>query len=160
MEYSNHGNFVNSFRNAEISTRNQEAAIADEDDPLKDLQNEIASRNLQPDLVPEDVNAASLTNVDAGVSAVQPTLADSEIIAEFFKTGNISDGYDEVMDVSDGLDEEPMECPGKSHLLLAFEVLQKIFLFSTNGEAVQADCLKIERNKDKHFTKNKKQTTI
>ena len=160
MEYSNHGNFVNSFRNAEISTRNQEAAIADEDDPLKDLQNEIASRNLQPDLVPEDVNAASLTNVNAGVSTVQLTLADSEIIAEFFKTGNISDEYDEVMDVSDGLDEEPMECPGKSHLLLAFEVLQKIFLFSTNGEAVQADCLKIERNKDKHFTKNKKQTTI
>ena len=32
--------------------------------------------------------------------------------------------------------------------------------FSFNGEAVQADCLKIERNIDKHFAKNKKQATI
>ena len=64
------------------------------------------------------------------------------------------------MDVSDGLEEKPMECLGKSDLLLALEVLQKFSLFSANGEAVQADCLKIERNIDKHFTKNKKQTTI
>ena len=36
------------------------------------LQNEIdALRNVQPDLVPEDVNAASLTDVDADVSAVE-----------------------------------------------------------------------------------------
>ena len=33
-------------------------------------------------------------------------------------------------------------------------------LFSTNGETVQADCLKIELNIDKHFTKNNRQTTI
>ena len=37
-----------------------------------DLQNEIdALRNIQPDLVPEDVIAASLTDVDADVSAVE-----------------------------------------------------------------------------------------
>ena len=36
---------------------------------------------------------------------------------------------------------------------------QKKVLFSTNDEAVQGDCLKIERNRDKNFTKNKKQTT-
>ena len=32
---------VNCFRKAGISTTNQEAAIAEEDDPFKDLQNEI-----------------------------------------------------------------------------------------------------------------------
>ena len=48
----------------------------------------------------------------------------------------------------------------KSELLLALEVLQKLSWFSFNGEAVQADCLKIERNIDKHFAKNKKQATI
>ena len=41
-------NIVNCFRKSGISTANQEAAIADEDDPFKDLQNEIdALRNLQ-----------------------------------------------------------------------------------------------------------------
>ena len=40
-------NIVNCFRKSGISTANQEAAIADEDDPFKDLQNEIdALRNL------------------------------------------------------------------------------------------------------------------
>ena len=106
---------VNYFRKAGFSTANQEAAIADEDDLFKDLQNEIdALRNLQPDLVPEDANAASFTDVDTEVSTVQPPLTDSKILAEFFETDNISDVDDEVMDVSDGLEEEPMECPNKS----------------------------------------------
>ena len=54
-----------------MSTSNQ--AIADRDDPFKDLQNEIdALRNHQSDLVPEDINTASLPDVDTEVSAVQP----------------------------------------------------------------------------------------
>ena len=64
------------------------------------------------------------------------------------------------MDVSDGLEEESMECHGKSNLLLALEALQKFCLFPTDEEAVEADCLKVQQNIDKHFTKNKKQTTI
>ena len=90
-----HRKIVNCFRKAGISTANQEAAIADEDDPFKDLQNENdALRNLQPDLVPGNVNATSLTDVDAEV------------------------------------------------FLFALEVLQKFFLFSTNGEAVQIAVLR------------------
>ena len=73
---------INYFCKAGISDANQEAAVVDEDDPFKNLQNEIdALRNLQPDLVPEHVNAASLTDADAEVSAVQPPLTDSEILA-------------------------------------------------------------------------------
>ena len=59
------------FREAKISTANQEAAVANEDDLFKDLQNEIdVLRNLQPEFVPEDVKEALLTDVDAEVSAV------------------------------------------------------------------------------------------
>ena len=65
-----------------------------------------------------------------------------------------------VLDVSNGLEEQAMKCPWKFDPLLALEVLEKFFLFSANGEAVQVDCLKIEQTIDKHFTKNKKQTTI
>ena len=72
-----------------------EAPIADEDDPFKDLQNKIdALRNLQPDLVTKGVKATSLTDFDAEVSAVQPPHSDSEILAEFFETGNFSNGDD------------------------------------------------------------------
>ena len=59
------------FGEAKISTANQEAAVANEDDLFKDLQNEIdVLRNLQPEFVPEDVKEALLTDVDAEVSAV------------------------------------------------------------------------------------------
>ena len=69
---------VNCFRKGRISTANQEAAIADEEDPFKNLQNEIdASQNLQIDVVREDINVALLTDVDAEVSAVQLPLTNS-----------------------------------------------------------------------------------
>ena len=140
---------VNFFRKAGISTANQEVAIADEDDSFKDLQNKInALRNIQPDLLLEDVNTASVTDVDGEVSAVQPPIAHSEILAEFFETGNISDVDDKVMDISHGLEEEPMEYHEKSDLLIALEVIKKFSLLSTNGETVKEDCLKIERNID------------
>ena len=80
-----------------------------------------------------------MTDVDAEVSATQPQLINSEILTKFFKTLNISGGDDEVIDVSDSLEEEPMECPRKSDLLLALDVLQIFFLFSANGEVFQAD---------------------
>ena len=152
---------VNCFRNAGISPANQEAAITEEDDPFKDFQDEIdVLRNVQPELVPENVNASSLIDVDSEVSAVQPPLTDSEILAEFFKTGDISDGDDEIIDASEDIEEEPVECPGKTDLLNALELLQKFSLFSANGEAVQVNCLNVERNIDNYFMKRIKQTRI
>ena len=79
---------MNCFRKAGISAENQDAAVAQEDDTFKDLQNEIdALRTVQPDLITEDINAASLVDVDAEVLAVQPPLTDAEILAD---TDNIS----------------------------------------------------------------------
>ena len=84
-------------------------------------------RNLQPDLVPEDVNAVSLTNVDAEVSAVQSPLTDLKQWHFFFETGNISVGDDKVKNISNGLEEEPMESHGNltSYLIVGSS---KIFL--------------------------------
>ena len=70
--------------------------------------------NLQPYLVQEDVNEASSTDLEADVSAVPPPLANSGMLAEFLETSEISDGDDEVMDVSDSVVEELMECLGKN----------------------------------------------
>ena len=151
---------VNCFRKAGISPTNQEAAIAEDDNPFKDLQDEIdVLRNVQSDLVP-DVNASSLIDVDSEVSAVQPPLTNSEILAEFFKTGDISDGDDKIIYASDDIEEEPVKCHGKTDLLNAVVLLQKFSLFSANGEAVLINCLNIERNIDNYFMKRIKQTRI
>ena len=91
---------------------------------------------------------------------MQPPLTDSEILPEFFKTGDISDEDDKIIDASDDIEEEPVECTGKTDLLNALELLQKFSLFSANGEAVQVNCLNIERNIDNYFMKRIKQTRI
>ena len=125
------------------------------------MQEEIdVLRNVQPDLVPEDVNASSLIDVDSEVSAVQPPFTDSEILTELFKTGDISDGDDEIIDASDDIKEEPVECARKTDLLNALELLQKFSLSSANGEAVPVNCLNIERKIDNYFMKRIKQTRI
>ena len=111
---------------------NQDAAIAEEDNHFKDLQDEIdVLRTVQPDLIPEDINASSLVDVDAEVSAVQPPSTDAEILADFLETDHISD--DELVDDSDDVEDVPMECPGKNELLHALELFQKFSLFVADG---------------------------
>ena len=79
---------------------------------------------------------------------------------KFLKTGDISDGGDEIIEASDDIEEEPVDCPGKTYLLNALELLQKLSLFSANGEAVQVNYLNIERNIYNYFMKRIKQTRI
>ena len=98
---------------------------------FKDLQYEIdALRTGQPDLITGDINAASLVDVDAEVSAVQQTPTDAEILADFLETDNISD--DELVADSDNVEDVPMECP----LLHALELFQKVPLFAADGDTV------------------------
>ena len=56
------------------------------------MQDEIdALRNVESNLISRDINAALLTDFDTEESAVEPPLTDSEILAEFFESENISD---------------------------------------------------------------------
>ena len=107
----------------------RKAGIAEEDDPFKDLPDEIDSlRTVQQNFILEDINAASLVDVDAGVSAVQPPSTDAEIIADFLETDDISD--DDLVDDSDDVEDVPLECPGKTGLLHALELFQKFSVCS------------------------------
>ena len=128
---------VNWFRKAGISVENQYAAIAEEDDPFKDLRDKIdALRTVQPDLIPEDINAASLVDVDAEVSAVQPPPTDAEILADFLKTDNISD--DELCNDGMPWGKRALTCTGASLWLQLM---------------VQSNCFKLEHNIDNHFSR-------
>ena len=119
---------VNCFCKPRISSANKKIAIVEDNDPLKNFHDEINTLwNVQPDLVPEDVNTYSLTDTGYEVSAVQVPLTDSNILTEFFETGNISNGDDKIIDASNNLEEEPMECRGKTDLLNALELFQKFF---------------------------------
>ena len=125
-----------------------------DEDPFKGLLDKIdALRKVEPDFIPEDINAALLTDFDAGVSAMVPSLTDSEILVGFFNSINISDENEESINACDALDEKPLENPGKTQLLIALEMLQNFSLFAINGEEIQIGCLNIKRSIDRPFTK-------
>ena len=84
---------LNCFLKVGISIANQEAAIDDNDDPFKNLQDEIdALRNIERDLKPEDINAASLTDFDVEVSTVDSP-SDRVLLSCRFIISKISYSY-------------------------------------------------------------------
>ena len=56
---------ANCFRKSGISTESQEAAIAQDDDHFRELQDESDDlRSVQPDLIEEDFDATTFSDVD------------------------------------------------------------------------------------------------
>ena len=75
-----------------IAFESQETTIAEDDDPFWELQDEIdVLRSVQPDLIEEDFDATTFTNVEAEVMAVQPPPSDAEVVAELLETEGIID---------------------------------------------------------------------
>ena len=65
---------VNCFQKSGISTKSQVTAIAEDDDPFWELQDEIDDlRSVQPNLIKKDFDATTFADVDAEVIAVQPS---------------------------------------------------------------------------------------
>ena len=74
-------------RKSGVSTESQETAIVEDDDPFRELQDEIDDlRSVQPNLIEEDFDATTFGDVDAEVIAVQPPPSDAEIVAELLET--------------------------------------------------------------------------
>ena len=87
---------MNCFRKAGISPGTQTSAINDDDDPFRDIENDPFSdlqydlnilRESQPELVPDDLTAADLVDVDTNVMTNGERLTDAEIVAEILNDG-------------------------------------------------------------------------
>ena len=125
---------VNCFRKSGISTENQETAIAEDDDPFRELQDEIDDlRSVQPNLIEEDFDATTFADVDAEVIAVQPPPSDAEIVAELLETESVSDDDDYY---SGEVADEPVKCPDKNELLQVIETLQRFSLLLDKGDTI------------------------
>ena len=149
---------VNCFRKPGISTESQETAIAQDDNPFRELQDEIDDfRSVQPDLIEEDFDATTFADVDAEVIAVQPPPSDAEIVAELLETEGVSDNDDH--DYSGEVADEPIKCPDKNELLQVIGTLQRFSLFLDKGDTIQSYTSRIESQVDQHFAKKKKQAS-
>ena len=91
---------VNCFKKAAINTEAQHTAITDSDDPFKDLQESLdALKAADPDMVPEDISAESIVDVD-NVIATAPVITDDDILEQFQKD------HPPESDEEDGCDDE------------------------------------------------------
>ena len=74
---------INCFRKAGITPAVQQAAIADSDDPFKDLQESLNDlRKADSSMVPDDVTATALVSLNDDVIATAPEISESDIIEE------------------------------------------------------------------------------
>ena len=99
---------VNCFRKSKILSKSQKAAIAEGDGPFKELEEEIKNlHSIELDLVSENMDAASFTNVHAEVLAVQPLPSDAEIVVELLQMEDISNDIEDAIKT----EHEPLYCP-------------------------------------------------
>ena len=74
---------INCFRKAGITPAVQQAAIADSDDPFKDLQESLNDlRKADSSIVPDDVTVTALVSLDDDVVATAPEISEGDIIEE------------------------------------------------------------------------------
>ena len=63
---------VNCFRKAKISEESQSEALSDEDNPFKELQDEMDSlRAVKPNLMPENITDTDLVDVDTDLQMLK-----------------------------------------------------------------------------------------
>ena len=151
---------VNCIRKSGISTDSQETAIAEDDDPFRESQDEIDNLcSVQPHLIEEDLDATTFADVDTKVIAVQPPPSDAEMVSELLETEGVSDDDDDD-DYSGEAANEPVKCPDTNELLQVIKTLQRFSLFLDKRDTIQSYASRIESQVDQHFAKKKKQASI
>ena len=105
--------------------------LLEDDDPFWVLQGEIDDlHSVQRNLIEEDFDATTFTDIDTEVTGVQPPPSDTEIVAELLETEDVSDDDENYSgDVAD----EPVKCPDKNELSQVIEALQMFSYFETWG---------------------------
>ena len=123
---------VNCFKKAKISEKDQTIAISDEDDPFKEIDENLKElREKEPSLVPENMTAEDFANADDAVITTSLTLTDEEILQEATQTEN-----DKIEEIED--DEEELVAPSKRDVENSLDILKNLALFSEKrGDQMQ-----------------------
>ena len=131
---------VTCFKKAKISDKDQTIAINDEDDPFKEI-NEDLQELLEKDssLVPESMTAEDLASADNAVITRESTLTDEKILEEATKIDD-----DEVEDIEDEDDEELVALSARD-VEKSLKILKNLSLFSEQRDSQMQDLIiKIE----------------
>ena len=122
---------INCFRKAGITPAVQQAAIADSDDPFKDLQESLNDlRKADSSMVPDDVTATALVSLDDDVIATAPEISEGDITEEL--RDRQAQGEEEENNDESSIEEifDPMvEKPSRSAIESALDDLKDAVMF-------------------------------
>ena len=147
---------VNCFRKAKISAENQVDALEDSDDPFKALQENLTElRQSNPDLVPDELSATDVVDIDASLITTNAPTTDKEILESVQLE-------DEEMDEDDGIEifDEPVAKPTSIEVGNALETLQNLCLFNENGNEMRVLLQQLESLHVRNSLNSRKQSSI
>lgn len=148
---------VNCFRKAKISAEDQIDAIEDNDDPFKDLNDDLAElKEKDPSLLPDDFSAEEFVDVDLQVIATDNPVTDEEIIQSVVGIEVSEDENDDQMEVYDA----PINKPSKNEVDTAIETLRSLSLYSKNGNDMRSFLQRLESFVETDRTECKRQASI
>ena len=115
---------VNCFRKSKISEKDQTNAVNDEDDPFKEMSEELQNlREKDSSLVPENLTAEDFASMDDVVVSTASHLTDNEILQEALQPDT-----NEEEDILD--DDEELKTPNKTDVETSLQILKNLSLFS------------------------------
>ena len=116
---------VNCFKKAKVSDEDQTIAINDDDDPFKEINEDLQElREKDSSLVPESMTAEDLASAEDAVITRESTLTGEEILEEATKIDD--DGVEDIEDE----DDEELVAPSARDVEKSLEILKSLSLFS------------------------------
>ena len=147
---------VNCFKKSNISQSNQQAAVNNDDDPFKSLQEDLEKlHELDNDAIQPNLSAESFADLDSEVVTSASFSNDDDIIAE------VTEGEDEESeDDQDNEESTPPTSPSTNEVEDALETLQDLSMFSTRRDEIRSLVLNMESLLVRERIDNLKQSVV
>ena len=125
------------FGKAKISAKDQVNAAEDSDDPFKELENDLTElRKIDPTLVPQDLTAQEIVDVDINFITTDNPESDEEILESVRSDKDEETNGDDSLEIMEVFDE-PVDRPTQTEIGNALETLQNLCLFNKSGDDIR-----------------------
>ena len=117
--------------------RQRSNVAEDSDDPFKELENDLTElRKIDPTLVPQDLTAQEIVDVDLNVITTDNPETDEEILESVRSDKDEETNGDDSLEIMEVFDE-PIDKPTRTEIGNALETLQNLCLFNKSGDDVR-----------------------
>ena len=140
MERRTKTTIVNCFGKAKICAKDQVNAAEGSGDPFKELENDLTElRKIDPTLVPQDLTAQEIVDVDINVITTDNPETDEEILESARPDKDEETNWDDSLEIMEVFDE-PIDKPTQTEIGNSLETLQNLCLFNKSEDDILCFC--------------------